>query len=337
MSFSTVMIPANSTVIPVDTRRLPKVLYLPTVSTNAGRFLMIKDYYGTSSNSTITISTTGTDLIDDYNWRTTMTSSFMSMSFIADGIRSWRLAGFYNGTLTPSIAAGFSPTSITGLNLWLDATDPYGTGNLPANNTIITTWTDKSGSGNNISGCNSPRWYASPSRMSNSSSAYFTGPTPTSYNMIAYFVYYDANVDTCAPLYNPTDPAVTDVTGIFPNCGGTTFVQTAGGWATQGATITKTTSNIVSLQYSSASNTNNVLVYFNGTLNFTTSSSSFTRTSYSLGRRTTNYMTGNFYETLFYNTIPTTLQRQQIEGYLAWKWGLQGNLPAGHPYKNAPP
>jgi hypothetical protein len=25
------------------------------------------------------------------------------------------------------------------------------------------------------------------------------------------------------------------------------------------------------------------------------------------------------------------------EGYLAWKWGLQGNLPAGHPYKNSRP
>jgi hypothetical protein len=29
--------------------------------------------------------------------------------------------------------------------------------------------------------------------------------------------------------------------------------------------------------------------------------------------------------------------RQKAEGYLAWKWGLVGNLPSGHPYKeNAP-
>jgi len=26
-----------------------------------------------------------------------------------------------------------------------------------------------------------------------------------------------------------------------------------------------------------------------------------------------------------------------IEGYLAWKWGLQGKLPVGHPYKNSAP
>lgn len=28
---------------------------------------------------------------------------------------------------------------------------------------------------------------------------------------------------------------------------------------------------------------------------------------------------------------------QKIEGYLAWKWGLQAKLPSGHPYENEPP
>lgn len=28
---------------------------------------------------------------------------------------------------------------------------------------------------------------------------------------------------------------------------------------------------------------------------------------------------------------------EKIEGYLAWKWGLNGNLAAGHPYKNSAP
>ena len=30
-------------------------------------------------------------------------------------------------------------------------------------------------------------------------------------------------------------------------------------------------------------------------------------------------------------------QQERVEGYLAWKWGLVANLPAGHPYKNQPP
>lgn len=33
----------------------------------------------------------------------------------------------------------------------------------------------------------------------------------------------------------------------------------------------------------------------------------------------------------------TTNTRQKIEGYLAWKWGLEANLPGGHPYKNSAP
>ena len=33
----------------------------------------------------------------------------------------------------------------------------------------------------------------------------------------------------------------------------------------------------------------------------------------------------------------SSLDRQKMEGYLAWKWGLEANLPADHPYKNTPP
>jgi hypothetical protein len=33
----------------------------------------------------------------------------------------------------------------------------------------------------------------------------------------------------------------------------------------------------------------------------------------------------------------TTETRQQIEGYLAWKWGTQDKLAADHPYKSAAP
>jgi hypothetical protein len=37
-------------------------------------------------------------------------------------------------------------------------------------------------------------------------------------------------------------------------------------------------------------------------------------------------------EVLGYTTYSTTIQRQQIEGYLATKYGLRGNLPSNHPY-----
>jgi hypothetical protein len=42
-------------------------------------------------------------------------------------------------------------------------------------------------------------------------------------------------------------------------------------------------------------------------------------------------------EVLFYYGAVTSNQRQQVEGYLAWKWGLQSTLPSSHPYSKFRP
>jgi hypothetical protein len=124
MSFSTVTIPAGISVIPVDTRLTPKVLYLPTVSTNSGRYLFLKDYYGTASNSTFTVSTTGTDLLDDYNWLYTMSNAFGGLSLVSDGLRSWRMFSLYTGAYTPTgPVASFAATAASYLPLLTNSTD----------------------------------------------------------------------------------------------------------------------------------------------------------------------------------------------------------------------
>lgn len=75
------------------------------------------------------------------------------------------------------------------------------------------------------------------------------------------------------------------------------------------------------------------------------SSSSFTNISVGANTGTATNMQGDNQNTwcglvgevrIFGTNLGTT-DRQIEEGYLAWKWGLQGNLPAGHPYKNSPP
>jgi len=48
-------------------------------------------------------------------------------------------------------------------------------------------------------------------------------------------------------------------------------------------------------------------------------------------------ITGQVCEVLLYSATLTTLQQQQIEGYLAWKWGLQGNLDSSNQYKTSAP
>lgn len=49
-------------------------------------------------------------------------------------------------------------------------------------------------------------------------------------------------------------------------------------------------------------------------------------------------VTAKLYELMIFNRNLTTEERQYIEGYLSWKWALDGSfLPIGHPYKSSAP
>ena len=89
--------------------------------------------------------------------------------------------------------------------------------------------------------------------------------------------------------------------------------------------------------------TNGTFAYVNGVVN----STPVTEVAASPETSTTNTYFGTidtgfsgsvaFQEILIYTTDMSELQRQALEGYLAWKWGLQGNLPSTHPFKLFPP
>ena len=49
------------------------------------------------------------------------------------------------------------------------------------------------------------------------------------------------------------------------------------------------------------------------------------------------YFDGAIGEVLVFDRALTFVEIQLVEGYLAWKWRLQGLLPANHPYKNGAP
>lgn len=49
------------------------------------------------------------------------------------------------------------------------------------------------------------------------------------------------------------------------------------------------------------------------------------------------YFKGKVFEVLLLTSALSAADRQKLEGYLAWKWGLQSNLPSTHPYKNYRP
>lgn len=46
---------------------------------------------------------------------------------------------------------------------------------------------------------------------------------------------------------------------------------------------------------------------------------------------------GDVGEVVYYEQALSSTNQDKLEGYLAWRWGLQANLPGGHPFKSVPP
>jgi hypothetical protein len=70
--------------------------------------------------------------------------------------------------------------------------------------------------------------------------------------------------------------------------------------------------------------------------------SSVQNTPYVLGKSTNSssvFTSSNFHvcEIIAYNRALGATDRQMVEGYLAWKWGMTTQLPNGHPYQTFPP
>ena len=57
----------------------------------------------------------------------------------------------------------------------------------------------------------------------------------------------------------------------------------------------------------------------------------------SSGTTFSNFYSGTIGEILWYSAPLLRNQQQQVEGYLAWKWGLTSNLPTTHPFKSVYP
>ena len=246
----------------------------------------------------------------------------------------------YVSTLT---TITFNPTSLTGCQLWLDGADPAGTGVVPSNGTVLTSWIDKSGNSRHATVVNSHTVVTSAvnsksvvsyngSSYSYSSIAANTFPSA----MIIFFVYkVNGAVSYCAPLTRSTGnmgyPIDQYNTARFLNGTGLTSA-----WSHASATSTTLFTQVIL-------GTGNITEFVNGS---TTSSltSTFTYSDSAsyvyIGTRDDKVTSFNGYmcEAIVYNNASMTLaQRQQVEGYLAWKWGLQANLPSGHPYYSTAP
>lgn len=239
------------------------------------------------------------------------------------------------------------------LALWLDAED---TTTITLNGSSVSQWNDKSGNGRNVTqgtAANQPTYQA----------AGLNSKPTLSFDGTNDFLLGTSNIGLSG---NPSFSLFTVQTGVAASsqvwvASGQNIAGKGVHWMsgstgtvawlgfdgfTQTATVTLSPSSatpfIASLlrtgtlgtDYSIFQNGNNLTVTSanNNTVNLTD-------TPINIGRYVSNSNFANmkFSETVLVYGAINTSDRQKMEGYLAWKWGLNSSLPSNHPYKSLPP
>ena len=241
--------------------------------------------------------------------------------------------------------SAFVPTTAGNCQLWLDAADSTTlTGTSP-----VTQWRDKSGNARNTTS-----YAGTPALTTNAinsvqainfnGSSSFTGSIPGSGT--SYTVFFVGTFNNSTSTYggfvcfgrSGTPDHVSGITN--------TKLSDTQMYSTIDSTNTAFTSNTLSTPfvYSLVIDGTFLNNFVNGnqqTPANVAKSASFNFTNYVVGDRAGStssiFLNGYVGEIIVYINSLATLQRQQVEGYLAWKWGLQANLPANHPYKNSAP
>ena len=95
-------IPANTSLLLVNTSSLNKTFILPTISTNPGRLLIFKDIYGSFSTSSVYLSTTGLDGFENNGSTMKLDTNYGAWTFLNDAVTRWYLIDSYKNTMLVS-------------------------------------------------------------------------------------------------------------------------------------------------------------------------------------------------------------------------------------------
>lgn len=289
-----------------------------------------------------------------------MLSSVQSLSACAF-IKKPRDSSFNQTVLT------FNPITSISYNcwIWLDADDLRTAG-------AVTTWNDKSGAGNHCTQSTSAnRPTIDITNLQNkrptlkflaTSSQYLLGPTTftigtNSYYFFIVFKFNDTNTANWQGVFNKSSGSQYGRIWCFRNAGGLAIsIQDNNPYI---SSADSTTSNTAFTIYTLAVNRNgtkshilnkNGTQIFNGTITYTTPPNLLNDTPIFVGAHNNgttggtppldnSFLNGNIAEIIGY-APPTNMSVadiQRVEGYLAWKWGLQANLPTNHPHYSAQP
>ena len=234
------------------------------------------------------------------------------------------------------VAYGFVPTSITGCALWLDAAD---SSTVTLSGSTATQWNDKSGNGRNSTSC-SATYSNRINGLSCMTNPVISGPIANSGSSIVTIFIVGTKASTGGLYDSMLALNSSPITSYY--AGGTLFACYYGG--TSPPQFYCYMSGNLSLSFVGAVNTPFIFnafqtgttgsTYGNGTSygNVGTAGSTFNYTTYYIGLCTGGpAWVGNICEIIVYNSILSISQRQQVEGYLAQKWGITPSLPASHP------
>lgn len=233
----------------------------------------------------------------------------------------------------PAQPASFSPAQITGMQTWLDGADPTGTGTTPADGASVTRWIDKSLSGTSATASTIAATYnaAESSLFFSSSVAAYTTPLNASGFNETLFIVYKLNTSTSVAAIDSLPSQgryLTTRTGTMDlDTGRTNDLDLA--W-TATNTVRVATTQIGTLYMKDG----NMRPMINGG----TSSMTTYNAPMSAGRTSRILATNAFVkEVISYDRSLSDYDRQCVEGYLAWKWGIRSSLPSTHLFFSAPP
>ncbi len=352
MALVNISVPTNATFVPVDTRTTNlKVLLLPTASTMSGRLLTIKDYYGNANLSSFTVSTTGTDYMEGNSTRLTMSNTFATLSLVSDGVRTWSPYSFYTNSVIP-----FSPLQIGSLIIWMDAADPT---TITTSGSAVTSWRSKglsnltaaSPTGTITNGLAFKYNSSNVIRFNATSFLTMTGVTiPNSERSIFYIFSVTAYGDGYSSIIRSSTNTTSNQWGFqaWNRDGNTLLIQR--GDSTQGFYTNSTAPYSGTLPYdatpffvSFVNSSARTAITANGTdmARITIGSQQYTTfntlsDTFTIGQAqyANTLLVG---EILEYAKPLSVYEVNQIEGYLAWKWGAQSNLPTTHPFRYTRP
>lgn len=243
-------------------------------------------------------------------------------------------------------APPFNPTSITGCQLWLDGSD---TSSMTFSGSTITQWNDKSGNTKNAVSTGTPTYLTGGGVNFNGSSYFLNQTFIMNLSQRSVFIVFK---ETSQTQYAGIFPLIPTLPEQFDQS------QTSGlSYATTDSSFQVYGNNSYGLYignanplpkaiYNEIMNITEGSGYLNGTntTNVTATYTAGTCSGYGLACRWQEgsvfgslRLNGVIYEIVVFNTPLITFQRQQTEGYLAHKWGLQSSLPSNHPYKSAAP